>query len=237
MISCLSTRASFVTELSIFMQDVVMDSTSAAIRTLDTALARWLELLADSPGRAPLPGLDRATLLLVDLQCLFVEPSSPAYLRDWAAARYRCAALLEAFRRAGRPVVWTLHRNPLGDDGGVIGHFGGRPLRETDPLCALHGDWAPAPHEPVLRKARYSPWVDTDLEALVAPGTPLVIAGVTTHRCVLAAGVEAASRDRLPVVVADACATRGDALQVAALRLLAGGFAHVATTQEVIDAI
>ncbi len=214
-----------------------MDSTASPSSELDSALARWLEALDGTSGRAPLPDLGRATLLLLDLQRLFVDPTSPAFLRDWPAVRSRCAALLAAFRRSGRPVVWTVHRNSPGDDAGTIAHFGGRPLRGDDPLCALHDDWRPAATEPVISKARYSPWIGTGLEELVPPGCPIVIAGVTTHRCVLAAGVEAASRDRLPVVVADACATRGEVLQLAALRTLAGGFAHVAAVQEVIDAL
>jgi nicotinamidase-related amidase len=195
----------------------------------------WLADLAGLPGRGPLPPLRAASLLLLDLQRLFVDPVSPAFLPAWPAAEAGCRTLLAAFRSRGLPVIWTRHVHPPGDAGGVIARFGGRPLRADDPLAALC--WEPAPGEPVLLKARYSPWLGTGLDGLVPAGGVVVVAGVTTHRCVLSAGVEAASRDRLAVVVADATATRSGALQRAALACLAGGFAWVAGAGEVLEAL
>lgn len=215
----------------------VMCSTFTPANLAHPQLDGWLRELEGSPGRLPLPSLAGASLLLLDLQRLFVDPSSPAFLPDWTPAAPRCGALLSAMRRAGRPVIFTRHSNPPGDDAGVIAHFGGRPMRPDDPLSALHRGWLPGPGEPLLDKARYSPWWRTRLDGLVPVGGVMLIAGVTTHRCVLAAAVEAASRDRLPVVVADACATRSAELQLATLRTVAHGFGHVATTQEVLDAL
>jgi nicotinamidase-related amidase len=205
--------------------------------SLERELPAWLDALDDSPGRRPLPSLSGARLLLLDLQRLFVDPASPAFLPAWPEVALRCAALRDAFRAAGRPVIHTLHANPAPDDAGVIGHFGGRPLRPDDPLAQPHPDWLAAPGEPTMHKRRYSPWWRTELDRLAPEGSVLVVAGVTTHRCALAAAVEAASRDRLPVLVADACATRSSALQLAALRVVAHGFGHVATVREVIDAL
>ncbi len=215
----------------------VKHHTSPPSSTLELELGGWLDALEGSPGRRPLPDLRSATLLLLDLQRLFIDARSPAFLERWPAVAPRCAALLAAFRAAGRPVVHTVHCNPEPDDAGVIAHFGGRPLRPGDPLAQLHPDWLPQGGEITLRKGRYSPWWRTGLEERVPAGQVLVIAGVTTHRCALAAAVEAASRDRLPVLVADACATRSGALQLATLRIVAHGFGHVATCQEVVRAL
>ncbi len=211
----------------------VMCSTFLPTGSLSEQLDVWLEALAGSPGRQALPDLSGASLVLLDLQRLFVDPSSPAYLPGWAAVAPRCQALLAAFRAAGRPVMFTRHVNPLGDDTGVIALFGGRPLRSEDPLAALDPRWQPLGEEPVVHKQRYSPWLCEGLAARVPPGGTLVIAGVTTHRCALATAVEAASRDRVPVLVADACATRSAELHLAALRCVANGFGFVATTREV----
>ena len=197
----------------------------------------WEAALAGSRGRGPLPPLRGASLLLLDLQRLFVDPVSPAFVSDWTEAGPRCAALLAAFRARGLPVIWTRHLNPPGDDGGAAVRFGGRPLRAGDPLSALAEGWTPLPGEPVLCKARYSPWVGTGLAQLVPPGAALLIAGVTTHRCVLAAALEAATLDRVALVAADACATRDGELHLSALRCLAAGLAHVASTAELLDAL
>lgn len=205
--------------------------------SLDRELAGWLGALDGSPGRRPPPALAGASLLLLDLQRLFVDPASPAFLAGWPAVEPRCSALLEAFRGAGWPVIFTRHLNPAGDGAGVIAHFGGRALRAEDPLAELHPDWRPRDGELLLHKARYSAWWQTGLERAIPADGVVVVAGVTTHRCVLAAAIGAASRDRLPVVVADACATRSSTLQLATLHCVAHGFGHVATTREVIDAL
>jgi bifunctional isochorismate lyase/aryl carrier protein len=173
--------------------------------------------------------------LLLDLQRLFVDPGSPAFLPDWPTAAGPCAALLGTFRRRGLPVLWTRHLHPGEDDTGVIADFGGRPLRRDDPLSALAQE--PEPGEIVMEKSRYSAWIGTGLADLLPPGAPLVIAGVTTHRCVLASAVEAASRDVRAVVVGDATATRGPGLQRAALSCLASGFCWVASAEEVLRAL
>ncbi len=200
-------------------------------------LSRLLASLEGSPGRRPLPSLAQATLLVLDLQRLFVDPASPAYQRSWPEAAPGCDAVIAAFRAAGRPIIFTRHVNPEPDDAGVIAHIGGRPQRPDGPLAAQHPDRQPPPDEALIDKARYSPWWQTGLGELIPAGTPVVLVGVTTHRCVLTAAVEAASRDRLPVVVADATATHSSVLQLAALRCVAHGFGHVASAAEVIDAL
>ena len=234
MLSSLRTAASGGPVLFPQWARVVMCSTFLPTGSVDRELEGWLGELADCPGCRVLPDLSAAVLLLLDLQRLFIDPSSPAYLQGWSQIAPRCHRLLAAFRAAGRPVIFTRHLNPPGDDGGVITHFGGRPLRAGDPLAELHSELVPAPGEPVLDKARYSAWWRTGLEDHLPVGSVVVLAGVTTHRCVLAAAVGAASRDRLPVVAADACATRSAALQLAALRTIAHGFGHVASTREVL---
>jgi isochorismate hydrolase len=127
--------------------------------------------------------------------------------------------------------------NEKADDDGVVAHFGGRPLRRADPLSALAAGWRPRRNEPLLLKNRYSLWASHPVEKVVPSDAVLVLAGVTTHRCVLATAVEAASRDLVCVVAADACATLNEGLHESALAVLAGGFAYVASTQEILQAL
>jgi len=192
--------------------------------------------LAGSPGRAPLPPLDDATLLVVDCQRIFLDPASPAFLPAWPAVARRCGTLLTLFRAARLPVLWTRHID-VGDVSAVIGRFGGRPLHKDDPMTFLAKGWTPRTDEQVLSKSRYSAWAMTRLRSIVGPKTVLVIAGVTTHRCILATAVDAAAHDRIVVVAADACATSNERLHLNALSVISNGFAHVASIHEIAGQI
>lgn len=204
--------------------------------TLDARLAAWIAHLAGSPGRAPLPPLDDAALLLVDCQRLFLDPSSPAFLPSWPAVKERCKVLLEIFRAERRPVIWTRHVD-AGEVSAVIGHFGGRTLAKDDPITYLAKGWTPRAGETQIPKSRYSAWAMTRLRHIIDPRAVVILAGVTTHRCILATAVEAASHDRICVVAADACATANERLHLDALSVIANGFAHVASVREIEDAV
>lgn len=207
-------------------------------RELDIRLVDWLGALRGLPGRRPLPPLGgRGGLVLLDLQRLFIDPRSPAFLPGWEGVRGRCAALLAGFRAAGRPVLWTRHVHSGGDDGGAVALMGGRPIRPDDPLSALHDDWTPLDGEKVVEKSRYSLAERGGLEAFLPAGAVAVLAGVVTHRCVLAVAVEASSRDLPCVVAADATASTNERMHESALAVLAGGFAYVASVAEILAAL
>lgn len=204
--------------------------------TLDARLSAWLAHLSGSPGRAPLPPLDDAALLVVDCQRLFLDPSSPAYLPAWSAVAERCDTLLALFRAARLPVIWTRHLD-VGEVSAVIGRFGGRPLHKDDPITYFARGWTPRADEQVISKSRYSAWAMTRLRSILKPATVLVIAGVTAHRCILATAVDAAAHDRIAVVAADACATSSERLHLDTLSVVSNGFAHVASIREIAERI
>lgn len=195
----------------------------------------WLRRLEGLRGRNPLPPLGKACLLLLDLQRLFLDPTIPSFLPVWPAAQWPCAELLEAFRLRHRPVVWTRHVSDA--DSGVPSPSFGRPLRADDVSSLLAPDWAPRESEPVITKHQYSAWTACDLNSLIPPTSPIILAGVTTNRCVLATAIDAVSQGRVCVVAADACAAANEALQESALAVLASGFAWVASTSEILRAL
>ncbi|MBI5525071.1 MAG: cysteine hydrolase [Deltaproteobacteria bacterium] len=205
--------------------------------TAETKCSDWLKLLDGSPGRRPLPSLSNAILVVIDLQRLFLDPSSPAFLPAWPGIEPRVRALLDLFRAARRPVVWTRHVDPHGESGKVIAHFGGKPMPADDALTAFVQGWQPGPRDGIALKSRYSAWTAPELRARMRPDSVPVFAGVTTHRCILATAVEAASRDRICVVAADACATSSERLHIAALHVLSNGLCHVASVSEIAAAL
>lgn len=204
---------------------------------------QWLDAvikgLARTRGGRRLPDLNRSALLLLDLQRIFIDSQSPAFLSTWPAVVDRLAVLLAAARRKRLPVIWTRHVHPRPDPGSTIGHFFGRLLHDDDPLSALHPDWRPRPDEPVLTKARHSAFSCAKLAPLLQAQRVryLILAGVQTPLCVAATAVEAGTLDFIPVVAADATAARTPTAHRAALETLAGGLAYVTKSRSLAQAM
>lgn len=197
---------------------------------------RTIAELAGCRGRRELPALHKeGALLAVDLQRIFVDPESPAFVPAWPSADGPFQKLLKAAREASVPIVWSRHVHPEGDHGGTIRHFFGRLLKVTDPLSAFGQGYGPGPGEHELLKARHSVFTGTDLvRRLSDSGVKVVVlAGMRAPLCVLASAVEAASLGFLPVVAVDAIAAVREAEHLATIRALSGGLAHVATVDEI----
>jgi nicotinamidase-related amidase len=139
----------------------------------------------------------RATLLLVDVQQGLDHPRYGA--RNNPGAEGRIAALLSAWRAAGRPVVHVQHMSVEPES----------PLRPELPGNAFKPEAMPMQGEPVFRKNVNSAFMGTDLEAhLRANGIgDLVIAGITTDHCVSSTVRMAANLGFTVTVVEDATAT------------------------------
>ena len=206
---------------------------------VDEVVDSLLRTVEGSRGRRPLPDLQRAALVVLDLQAVFVDPESPAFLPSWPAFAPRLELLVTAFRHAGRPVIRTRHSHPEDDEGGTIGHLFGRLIVDADPLAGFGTGHGANPGEITVVKSRHSAFAGTGLaDRLEHLGvSAVVLAGVQAQLCVLATAVEAGSHDLLPVVAADAVAAPDLAGHAASLQALAGGLAWIATADEIAASI
>jgi nicotinamidase-related amidase len=202
----------------------------------DIYLSQLLQSLKGTRGRQPIAGLRRPGLVVLDLQRLFADPQSPAFLPHWLECQPRCFKLIEAFLHAGRPVIFTRHVHGPDDDGFLIGRFFGRLQRSDDPLSELISDvrsWASCAF--VVDKDRHSALLQPEVAERLTGCDSIVLTGLQTPLCVLATALDAPRLRLVPVVVMDATAARTQELHLAALRCLAAGHAYVATMQEVFD--
>lgn len=179
----------------------------------------------------------KAALLLIDVQQGFDAPGWGE--RNNPDAERNIARLLEAWRKAGWPVLHVQHISV--EPGSVLGP--GQPGVELKPEAM------PAPDEPLFQKNVNSAFIGTDLEAHLRERgiEALVLVGLTTNHCV---STTARMSDNLgfeTYVVDDATATfdrvghdgrRYDAAEVHAISLasLHGEFATVLDTSEVLAA-
>lgn len=177
----------------------------------------------------------RTALLVIDIQVDFASPDGAlgAYV-DMAVVQPAVAAaerLVEAAREAGTPVVFVgLFTSPETDSSSWrerMRRRGGDPDNESA-LCRegevgsdFHGP-KPLPGETVVKKARYSGFGGTDLDArLKALGVDtLVVAGLTTECCVDSTVRDAFSLDYHVFVAADACAAYEPDIHAASLKVM-----------------
>ncbi len=206
---------------------------------LDDFVSSLAGRLASTRSRRPLPDMSRAALVLLDLQAIFVDPASPAFLPAWPAVEPGVRALAHAFGAAGAPVIRTRHVHPAGDDGGSMGFMFGRLLSDGDPLASFAPGHAPARGDIVLDKPRHSAFTRTQLaRSLNARDVRVVVlAGVQAHLCVLATAVEAGSADLVAVIAMDAVAAPTRALHEATLDALSGGICLAASVDEILKAL
>jgi nicotinamidase-related amidase len=228
----------------------------------------WRDGLERWPRALPrfVPDRDRAALVVVDMQNLFIDPDlgiGTALRRDHPdlAAYYfdRLARevvpnnriLLDAFRSARRPVIFTTVGPEIEDldhylvprlrrayeheqaEGRRVSYPRG--TREHAVIDALR----PRPTELVLNKITQNTFTTTGLDQILRNlrVTDLFFTGVATNQCVELTSRDAADRGYRCVVVEDACATYDETVQHAVLRNFARTSGMVMATADVLAAL
>ena len=179
-------------------------------------------------------------LVVVDLVRAYTEAGGPFLLPEPGPAVAATAALVDAARQHGRPVLWTVVRYTAGlADGGLF-------VRKVPALAAFaenaDGGWGelvltPAAGEPVIVKQYASAFFGTSLAATLhtAGVDTVVIAGVSTSGCIRATATDALNHGFRPKVVRDACADRTPELHEQNLRDLDAKYADVVELAEALD--
>ena len=185
---------------------------------------------------------DKPALVVVDVNRGFTDPASPLVcdLDECVAA---IARLLETFRRAGLPVVFT---TVVYDDFGkqaaavfiekvpaLLVLEPGSPWVEIDPRIA------PAEGEPVLSKHFASAFFGTTLaSALASEGADtVVVTGASTSGCVRATALDAMQHGYRVVVPREAVGDRNQAAHEANLYDLDTKYADVVSLAEALAAV
>lgn len=178
------------------------------------------------------------TLLLVDLQRGFDDQSWGR--RNNPDLEQRIAALLRAWRAAGRPVIHVRHMSTEKSS----------PLRPGQPGNELKPETAPIGDEVLIEKSVNSAFIGTSLESDLrrAGCRGLVIVGLTTNHCVSTTARMAGNLGFTTWVVSDATAAfdrvgpdgslhRAEQIHAIALSDLHGEFATVVDSTALIAAL
>ena len=183
---------------------------------------------------------DKAALLVIDMQKFFLNPKSPTFTCGGLAILPHVKLLVEAFRKANRPVIYTCHvHHPDRIDAGIMGWWWEGMCVEGSPESEVHDDIAPLSHEKVIFKHRYSSFYNTDLETILRclKIEDLVISGIMTNMCCESTARDAYYRDYRIFFLADGTGSINEEMHLASLLNLAFGFAYIATTESVLQQI
>jgi nicotinamidase-related amidase len=183
---------------------------------------------------------ERPALVVVDVNRGFTDPDSPLVC-DLDACVAQIARMLEAFRRAELPVVFT---TVCYDDFGkqaaavflekvpaLLVLEPGSPWVEIDPRIA------PADGEPVLSKYFASAFFGTTLASVLASAgaDTVVVTGASTSGCVRATALDAMQHGYRVVVPREAVGDRSQAAHEANLYDLDTKYADVVSVGDVLS--
>ncbi|MBI4249478.1 MAG: cysteine hydrolase, partial [Elusimicrobia bacterium] len=161
---------------------------------------------------------ERAGLMVMDMQRIFMDPRSRAYLPAARAIAANVRRLAEAFKRAGRPAYFVFHPHE-------------NPSRAE--IAAILSPFA----EKTFLKRRYNAFSNAALEKALRRDKieELVFAGVTTNLCVESTLRDAFDKGFLCFLALDASAARTEDLHLASLKNLSYGFSTLRTTDEILS--
>lgn len=219
------------------IQDIA--ETYVTADTLQEQLDGWMAEVRPYQWRETVPlTSDKAALLVVDMTKAFVDQDRPLASPNARAVVGVVADLVDAFRDAGRPVIWLVqgHHSVPHDRGEHLAAWWPLPIMEgTDDVEMATG--LDPKDEKVIIKRRYSGFYQTDLELTLRcqDVCQVVVCGVLTHVCPYTTAVDAFFRDFAVYYPADGTASINRALHVAALQSMAGWAGTVVRSQDIID--
>lgn len=195
--------------------------------------AQCLEAVKAYNTRKRAPDPRKAALLVIDMQGCFEGIAAPII--------HAVERIIASCRAAGIPVIYTRHAHASPEkDGGMLAEWWhGDLILEGTPDARLLDAVAPRPGDRIVKKHRYSAFLETDLDdALRGLGRDeVIVSGVMTNLCCETTARDAFVRGFRVFFMVDGTATANDDLHVATLKNLAFGFAYLLTTDGLAAAI
>jgi nicotinamidase-related amidase len=206
------------------------------VDNIESKVLAWLEQIRPYNRHEMQMNVAASALLVIDMQRFFLDATSPTYTCGGVAILPTVKRLMDSFRRAGRPVIFTRHvHHPGGLDSGIMGWWWEGKCLEGSPESEVHPDLAPMPGEKVIFKHRYSAFYNTDLETVLRclKVEDVVVSGIMTNMCCESTARDAYYRDYRVFFPADGTGSISEEMHLASLLNLAFGFAYVTTGEAI----
>ncbi|MBN1593596.1 MAG: isochorismatase family protein [Candidatus Coatesbacteria bacterium] len=198
----------------------------------------WLEQIRPYNQHEMRLNVAASALIVIDMQRFFLDAASPTFTCGGVAILPSVKRVIDAYRRASRPVIFTQHVHHPGDlDCGIMGWWWKGKCLEGSPESEIHADLAPMPFEKIVPKHRYSAFYNTDLETVLRclKVEDIVVSGIMTNMCCESTARDAYYRDYRVFFLADGTGSISEEMHLASLLNLAFGFAYVTTSDAIAD--
>jgi nicotinamidase-related amidase len=207
---------------------VVLKEAYFTKRTIDMQAAALLAAVSEAGKRHffKLPFRpESAALLVLDMQEYFLDEQSHAFIPSAPAILPKIVDIVEAFKQAGRPVIFTRHGNNL-DNAGMMAKWW-RDLIDPHGAHSQITSSFDLSKAMIFDKTQYDAFHNTSLDNCLRDlgCEQVAITGVMTHLCCETTARSAFMRGFEVYFPVDCTATYNKALHQASLLTLSHGFA------------
>lgn len=189
--------------------------------------------------KAPPLQMEKAALLVIDMQNQFVHPDGDLYLNGSRHIIKRIVRLTRLFREQKRPVIYTRHEHATdnSDLGMMDAWWSGAHIFKGTWNSEIIEKLTPEAGDIIVSKNRYSAFLGTNLQEILQQHevSQLVITGVMTNLCCETTAREAFMRDYAVYFCLDGTTTISDEMARGTLQNLAYGFAYIVAAGEILD--
>ena len=178
--------------------------------------------------------IENSALLVLDMQNIFLSPSSHAYIPSCKDIMPIINSLINYFENHNRPIFFTRHINSE-DEKDLMLKWWKSPISLEDPLSSISTDLHVGSSE-ILIKNKYSAFINTNLEDILRKKAikQVLISGVMSHLCCESTAREAFMRNFEVFYIIDGTATYTELLHRGTMFSLAHGFAECLTAKDVM---
>lgn len=199
---------------------------------------QWLEKISSYNTHKMKPDIENSCLMVIDMQNFFLDPDSPTFVPGGLAVKHNIKKFIDAFRSAGRPVIYTQHAHHGNKiDAGIMEWWWEGMCIEGSPESEVIDELKPLSGEKQIIKHRYSSFYNTDLETVlrVQGIKDIVITGIMTNMCCESTARGAYYRDYRVFFPADATGSVTEEMHLGSLLNLGFGFAYICKTGEILS--
>ena len=197
----------------------------------------WLNVIETFKSFKPFSlNLNRAALLVLDMQNFFLERKSHAYIPSVETIIPTVNALIDAFSKINRKIVFTRHIDCT--DANSLMKKMWRDLISLDSGLSSINSRINTNKGLVFNKTKYNAFYGTGLDNHLRDNNieQVIITGVHSHLCCESTARDAFFRDFEVFFVVDATATYSEQLHLGTLRAIAHGFGVCISSEEILNA-